>query len=156
MGQIILSKVKPEHQRKDNPTTYFVGGTVGVGKSTVISHLQDIGVMPKSDEAAEIDPDFLKAGLPGYNDGAGAANVHRQSRIVADRVMQDATSAGMDVIIVGTGKRDEHAIGQKRAGHKVVGHFVYAPVQTAEKRLRDRNQAGGRQIRDIKANALGT
>lgn len=155
MGAIILDRVKAEHRNKQNPTTYFIGGTVGAGKDTVVNHLQTIGVIPKDDEAARIDPDFIKAGLPGYNDGKGAGMVHQQSRTATDYVMKDATSQGMDVIVLGTGKREEHPASQKRAGHRVVAHFVYAPTDVADARLRQRNSAGGRQISAMSAQIAG-
>jgi predicted ABC-type ATPase len=148
MGQIILGRVRPEHRNKQSQkTTYFVGGTSGAGKSDVLEKfLQASGIVPNDDEAAHVDPDFIKMGLNGYDDGRGASRVHGDSRAATDYVIKDAVSQGMDVIVQGTGKRTEHLKGAKRNGYRTVGHFVYASDQTATNRSNARNQRGGRQI----------
>lgn len=148
MGRIILGRVRPEHRNKPGKkTTYFIGGTSGAGKSDVLERfLQASGIVPKDDEAAHVDPDFIKMGLRGYNDGRGASAVHADSRAATDYVIKDAVSQGMDVIVQGTGKRTEHLRGAKRGGYRTVGHFVYASDATATKRSTVRNQKGGRQI----------
>jgi predicted ABC-type ATPase len=148
MGQIILGRVRPEHRNKQSQkTTYFVGGTSGAGKSDVLEKfLQANGIVPNDDEAAHVDPDFIKMGLNGYDDGRGASRVHGDSRAATDHVIKDAVSQGMDVIVQGTGKRTEHLKGAKRNGYKTIGHFVYASDQTATNRSTARNQRGGRQI----------
>ena len=147
MGQLILGEVDSAHRGKQGQkTTYFIGGTTGAGKSVVVGHLQKVGVLPTDSEAAHIDPDFIKLGLPGYNDGAGVMNVHHTSRVATDHVINDAEKAGMDTIIQGTGKRDEHLIGARRAGNRIVGHFVYAPIPTATKRQQDRAKETNRNL----------
>jgi predicted ABC-type ATPase len=148
MGQIILGRVRPEYRNKQSQkTTYFVGGTSGAGKSDVLEKfLQANGIVPNDDEAAHVDPDFIKMGLNGYDDGRGASRVHGDSRAATDHVIKDAVSQGMDVIVQGTGKRTEHLKGAKRNGYKTIGHFVYASDQTATNRSTARNQRGGRQI----------
>lgn len=146
MGQIILGRVKPQHRDKKQKTMFFIGGTTGSGKSRVVEHLQKIGILPNDDEAAHIDPDFIKMGLPGFNDGLGAENVHGQSRSSTDYVINDAANAGMDMIVEGTGKRAEHPSGAKRRGDKVSAHYVYAPTNVAESRMDQRAKTTGRKI----------
>jgi len=147
MGRLILNEVDDAHREKTGQkTTYFIGGTTGAGKSIVVDHLQKVGIIPTDKEAAHIDPDFIKLGLPGYNDGAGVMSVHHTSRVATDHVISDAEKAGMDTIIQGTGKRDEHLISAKRAGNKTVGHFVYAPINTATKRQQQRAKETNRNL----------
>ena len=78
-GQEILGKVKPEHKNKPSGerVLYFIGGTTGAGKSTII---KDKKVkLPDATEAAHIDPDDIKTGLRGW-DPRNPGNVHHESR----------------------------------------------------------------------------
>ena len=151
MGRIILGRVKPEHRRKTGKRTfYLIGGTTGAGKGRVLQdHLQKNGLVPQSDEAAHIDPDFIKLGLPGYDDGRGASRVHHTSRISTDHVIRDAASQGMDMIVEGTGKRYEHPRDARARGEKVVAHFVHTPSAIASGRARSRQAETGRSIPDF-------
>jgi hypothetical protein len=146
MGGLILGQVKAEHKNKPKRKMYFIGGTTGAGKGETVKHLQEIGIIPKDDEAAHIDPDFIKLGLPGYNDGKGASRVHETSRVATDHVIRDAQAGGMDTIIQGTGKRTEHLGMARRNGDSTVGHFVYAPTDIAEERQSARGKATGRDL----------
>ncbi len=147
MGRIILGRVRPEHRNKPGQkTTYFIGGTVGSGKGTVVEkHLQANGLIPNDDEAAHVDPDFVKLGIPGFNDGRGIEAVHNTSRVATDKIIKDAVSEGMDVIVQGTGRRTEHLRGAKRSGYRTVGHFVYASDDVAERRATRRAQTSTQQ-----------
>ena len=143
MGQRILGKVKPEHRNKKDRTLYFVGGTTGAGKSTVI---KDGSVnIPGETEAAHIDPDFIKTGLDGW-DPSSPGRVHEASRRSTDHIMGDAMNSGMDMVVQGTGKRTEHLREAKKRGYETVGHFVYIPGKEADKRIAQRTEAGGPNI----------
>ena len=153
MGKIILDRVKPEHKNKKGKRTFFmIGGTTGAGKGRVLEqHLQKQGLVPGDDQAAHIDPDFIKLGLPGYDDGRGASRVHHTSRVATDHVIRDAASQGMDMIVEGTGKRDEHPRGAKNRGERVVAHFVHTPSRIASQRAMQRQRETGRNIPDYSA-----
>lgn len=153
MGKIILDRVKPEHKNKKGKRTFFmIGGTTGAGKGRVLEqHLQKQGLVPGDDQAAHIDPDFIKLGLPGYDDGRGASRVHHTSRVATDHVIKDAASQGMDMIVEGTGKRDEHPRGAKNRGERVVAHFVHTPSRIASQRAMQRQRETGRDIPDYSA-----
>jgi hypothetical protein len=146
MGGLILGQVKAEQKNKPKRKMYFIGGTTGAGKGETVKHLQEIGIIPKDDEAAHIDPDFIKLGLPGYNDGKGASRVHETSRAATDYVIRDAQAGGMDTIIQGTGKRTEHLGMARKNGDATVGHFVYAPTDIAEERQSARGKETGRDL----------
>ena len=144
-GQEILRKVKPEHTNKPSGerVLYFVGGTTGAGKSTIIKDKKIR--LPDSTEAAHIDPDDIKTGLRGW-DPKHPGNVHHESRRVTDRVMDDAMNSGMDVVVQGTGKRTEHLRDAKARGYKTSGHFVWIPDREADRRIVQRTAEGGPNI----------
>ena len=140
------SKGKPPGSRK----LHFVGGTTGAGKTTLI----DDGVMdvPGKNEAAFIDPDWIKTQLVGWDGGRGAGQVHAPSRSITDRAMDAAAEAGTDVVVTGTGKRTEHLRWARQNGYSTSGHFVYVPDAVADERLKARNaanqQSGGPVLPD--------
>ena len=151
MGEIIRGLVKPSNKNKKQRTTYLIGGTTGGGKSTVLDdHLVVQGLVPSREESAHVDPDFIKLGLPGYNDGAGASMVHDESLRSAQRTMDDARQEGMDVVATGAGSTRQRAmIAQaRRNGDKVVAHWVHIPAEEASRRMKARQKETGRTIPD--------
>jgi predicted ABC-type ATPase len=148
MGEIILGRVKQEHRDKPagERTHFAVAGAPGMGKSTLVDFLQKTGAIPKDDEAAHIDPDFVKQGLPGYAGGRGAGQVHMQSATSARRISEDAAKEGMDIITEGTGQRGGYYGDIKKQGYRNVGHWAFTSPDTAVSRLRAREQADGRRI----------
>ncbi len=139
-SQTIIGKVKPEHRNKPagSRKMHFVGGTVSAGKTSLV----DNGTIdiPGDTEAAFIDPDWIKTQLVGWNNGAGAGQVHPASRQITDRVMNSAADEGMDMVVTGTGKRTEHLRWAKQKGYQNVGHFVHIPGDVADTRLAERNR----------------
>ena len=151
MGEIIRGLVKPSNKNKKKRTTYLIGGTTGGGKSTVLDdHLVVQGLVPSREESAHVDPDFIKLGLPGYNDGAGASMVHDESLRSAQRTMDDARQEGMDVVATGAGSTRQRAmIAQaRRNGDRVVAHWVHIPAEEASRRMKARQKETGRTIPD--------
>jgi predicted ABC-type ATPase len=151
MGQIIRGLVKPENKGKKDRTAYIIGGNIGSGKTTVLEgHLVPQGLVPGVEEAATIDPDFIKLGLRGYDDGAGARMVHRDSQKATDKTIVDAAAEGADLVITGSGasRQRQHIREAKARGERVVGHYVHVPKEEAAKRIRSRAQRDGRQIDD--------
>ena len=151
MGEIIRGLVKPSNKNKKQRTTYLIGGTTGGGKSTVLDdHLVVQGLVPSRTESAHVDPDFIKLGLPGYNDGAGASMVHDTSLRSAQQTMDDARREGMDVVATGAGSTRQRAmIAQARQnGDRVVAHWVHVPAEEASRRMKARQKKTGRTIPD--------
>lgn len=148
MGRVILDRVKPKFRNKKNgeKTHYAVAGAPGMGKSTLVDYLQRKGKIPKNDEAAHVDPDFIKQGLIGYAGGQGAGQVHYESANSATRVVDDAVKEGMDVITQGTGQRMRYYKSISDRGYKNVGHWAYTPTDTSIQRLRARKLEDGRSI----------
>jgi len=135
----ILDKVEPQHRNKPpgSRKVHFVGGTTGAGKTT----LMEDGTLnvPDSNAAAVIDPDEIKKGLEGYDNGRGASLVHEASRQSTDKTMDSARDLGTDIVVTGTGKRTEHLQWARNNGYSTAGHFVYIPDDVADKRLAERN-----------------
>lgn len=151
MGQLIRGMVKRKNRGKSDRTTYIVGGNTGSGKSTVLEeHLIPEGIVPSQEEAALIDPDFIKKGLVGYDDGDGAGRVHGESQVAADKTIRDAAQDGMDMIITGSGAKRQitHIRDAKGRGETVVGHWVHIPQPKASQRIKERMQQMGRFIPD--------
>ncbi len=148
MGSIILSRVKEKFRGKPagERTHYAIAGAPGMGKSTLVEYLQKIGEIPKNDEAAHVDPDFIKQGLRGYAGGRGAGDVHIESANSATRVVDDAVTEGMDVITEGTGQRMRYYRSIRDRGYNNVGHWAYTPPSTAIDRLRARKAQDKRTI----------
>lgn len=146
MRDMIIGRVsenargKPKGQRR----LYFIGGTAGSGKSTIVED-NAIGV-PDRNSAAHIDPDEIKKGLVGYDNGRGAQAVHSASRKTADRTMDAAAEEGMDMVVQGLGKRTEHLEMARRNGYKTSGHFAHVPGAVADERILQREQAGGTRL----------
>ena len=151
MGEIIRGLVKPKNKNKKQRTTYLIGGTTGGGKTTVLDeHLVPTGLIPARDEAAHVDPDFIKMGLPGYSDGSGASMVHDDSLRSAQRTIDDARQEGMDIVATGAGSTRQRAmIAQARQnGDRVVAHWVHISQAEASRRLKEREKKTGRKIPD--------
>jgi predicted ABC-type ATPase len=156
MGKLILDQVKPEYRNKPagKRTHYAVAGAPGMGKSTLVDFLQKRGLIPKDDEAAHIDPDFIKQGLVGYAGGQGAGAVHYESANSASRVAGDAARDGMDIITEGTGQRGSYYQRINNDGYKSVGHWAFTPTDVARKRITDRQKEDGRRIDPSITNAV--
>lgn len=151
MGRIIRGMVKPENKNKEERTTFIIGGNTGSGKSTVLDgHLIPNGIVPSSEEAAIVDPDFIKKGLVGYDDGAGAGRVHAESQTSADKTIKDAAQEGMDIVISGSGasRQLQHIREAYARGEKVIGHWVHVSASEASRRIKKRMDEIGRYIPD--------
>lgn len=151
MGKLIRGMVKPEHRNKQDRTTFLIGGNTGSGKTTVLDgHLIPKGLVPSREEAALIDPDFIKKGLVGYNDGDGAGRVHRESQAATDKTIRDAASDEMDMVITGSGasRQIQHMREASERGEKVIGHWVHVPQQEASRRIKRRMDETNRYIPD--------
>lgn len=148
MAQIILERVKKDKRNKKpgERTHYHIVGPGAVGKSTLREYLVKQGLIPADDEAAHVDPDFIKQGIVGYNGGSGSVSVHRESANSATRTVNNAADEGMDIVTEGTGYRLYEYKTTSDASYKKTVHIPFLPFDKAEERLKKRNQKGGRQL----------
>ena len=154
LGQQILDAIFGRAKRKnmdpDRPTLWFLGGTTGSGKSRMRQSGVFVGV-PTPDEIPDIDPDEIKKGHPRWNGGKGALEIHRWSTQWTRYGRRQAIEQQRDHVITGTGVRTDQLSDAKRAGYTTIGHFVYTPVDVAEKRMRARAKDGGTNLPLYKA-----
>jgi predicted ABC-type ATPase len=141
----ILAKIKPQHKGKEpgKRTLYYIGGTSGAGKSSVINS-KTIGI-PDATEAAHIDPDAIKPELEGF-DRHSPMGVQEPAIRSANGATRDALNAGADVVYQSTGKRGEPIDEARKRGDRVVAHFVHVPVPVAEARVAKRYRDGGLNV----------
>jgi len=132
------------------PTLWFLGGTTGSGKSQMRRGGLFVGV-PSADDIPDIDPDEIKKAHPRWNGGKGALEVHRWSTRWTRYGRRQAMEQQRDHVVTGTGVRTEQLSEAKQAGYKTIGHFVYTPVDVAERRMKARAKAGGPDLPLYKA-----
>lgn len=125
----------------ENPTLFFIGGTPGAGKSSLIS----ANSFELPDDTIHIDPDQIKTTLPDW-DISQPDLVHNLSRVRTSEYLRDAISQQQDVAVQGTGKRTEHLKMAKAKQYKTVGHFVWVPDNEADRRIVARRNNGGSNI----------
>ena len=117
-----------------------------MGKTTLRDYLMKEGLIPSDNQAAHVDPDFIKQGITGYNGGSGSVAVHRESAHAATNAVNTAAKTGIDIVTEGTGYRLYDYKTTSDPNYRKVLHIPYLPFATAEARVRERNKAGGRQL----------
>jgi len=147
MGQIILGRVQSKFkgERPGQRKHHAIIGAPGMGKTSLYDFLSRTAIIPGDSEAAHIDPDFVKQGMEGYNGGAGAGNIHRESAMAAMHIYRDAVKEQMDIVTEGTGKRLMDYLNLAK-GYEMVGHAAWIPPSGAKERIRKRKLEDGREI----------
>ena len=149
LGQQIIDSLMKQATKGNSsstyPTLWFIGGTTGSGKSTLRSQgvFTDI---PRPSEAVDIDPDIIKSLHPQWRGGQGAQELHRWSTQWTRYGLSQALAQERDAVVTGTGVRTEQLSAAKSRGYLTVGHFVYVPVDQAQKQMRTRAQDGGTNL----------
>jgi predicted ABC-type ATPase len=123
---------------------FIVMGPPAAGKSTVIEPLA------RREGALVIDADDIKARLPEFDNGLGAAVVHEESALIAERMLNDAIRAGANVALPVVGKtlstlRERIAM-LKGAGYQVSLILVDLPIDKAADRAIARFRKTGRFV----------
>lgn len=146
MSDLIIGRIDESELGKTEPVMYFVGGTMGAGKSTLVKNNGSLTGMPDQSTSAHIDPDEIKTALPGYNGGRGASAVHQQSRVVTDKILDRAINLRADIVLQGTGKRNEHLHAARKQNYRTVGHYVWVPSDESAVRISNRAKSGGTNV----------
>lgn len=139
INKMLHDKIPVEGQA----TMTMLGGGPASGKSSVLN--PDTSGDPHS---VTIDPDAMKAMLPGYkemaaNSSDAASYYHEESSALAKRFYEVAVSRNLNAIYDGTGDGSEASVQKKidtarAAGHKVVGKYVTIDTETAVARNQKR------------------
>lgn len=142
--QEIINKMLRDKVPVDGQATMtMLGGGPASGKSSVLN--PDTSGDPHS---VTIDPDAMKAMLPGYKEMAAktsdaASYYHEESSALAKRFYEVAVSRNLNAIYDGTGDGSEASVQKKidtarAAGHKVVAKYVSVDTETAVARNQKR------------------
>ena len=119
-------------------TMIMAGGGPASGKSFISRTAnEEFG----KDSVVKIDPDDMKAMLPGYRDMAietdeAAGFYHEESSALAKRAYQYACDNNINVVYDGTGDGSEASVAKKMktardAGYEVVGRYVTVDIPEA-------------------------
>lgn len=149
--KIIDDLLKGKTPVEGQATMTILGGGPASGKSSVLN--PDTSGDPHS---VTVDPDMMKALLPGYKEMAGktteaASFYHEESSALAKRFAEAAINRNLNVIYDGTGDGSVNSVQKKidgaRAGnYKIVGKYVTVDTETAvarnQKRYDDAKAAG--------------
>ncbi len=141
--EIINTMLRDKIPVEGQATMTMLGGGPASGKSSVLN--PDTSGDP---HAVTIDPDAMKAMLPGYKEMAAkssdaASYYHEESSALAKRFYEVAASRNLNIIYDGTGDGSEASVQKKidtarAAGHKVVGKYVTIDTETAVARNQKR------------------
>lgn len=148
-------------QRDDSgfvqPTAYFMAGGTASGKSTFLrQHADELG-LPPEESTVHVDPDQIKESLPEYQelkrlgDPYAAQAVHRESGDIARLAIDQATAAGFNVVIDGTGNSSpgefvEQLTRMNENGYAVDVTYVDVALETATDWSLDRAERDGRGV----------
>lgn len=148
-------------QRDDSgfvkPTAFFMAGGTASGKSTFLRQRGDELRLPPEESTIHVDPDEIKNSLPEYQelkrlgDPYAAQAVHRESGDIARLAIDQATAAGFNVVIDGTGNSSpgefvEQLTRMDADGYAVDVTYVDVALETATDWSLDRAERDGRGV----------
>lgn len=125
---------------------HIVMGLPGAGKSSAV-----VRNIRKRIRAIEIDADEVKPRLPGFDGGAGAGRVHKESADIAEMmVMSRSMDNGDNIIFPTIGKNADKLLGlireAKEKGYKVYLYNVDIPLDESIARALTRYVETGRFV----------
>lgn len=134
---------------EDNPVSVFMAGSPGAGKTEASIELLD-NFGPDGPKILRIDPDELRAQIPGYN-GANAWLFQRAVTPIVERVHDLALKQSQSFLLDGTLSNYEVAerniLRSLQRGRLVQILYVYQEPESAWKFVQAREELEGRQIR---------
>lgn len=138
--QIIEEAIK--HDQGGTPTLVVLGGRGGSGKSSLKGVVYD-------ESYAQVDPDRVKAMLPGYAPEK-ASEYHEESSDIAYGIMDAALAAGLSVVLdvtLRSGVKALEAVESAREhGYRVEAHYMFLPREEAARRGVARFLSSGRLV----------
>lgn len=148
----IVSGILKGVKRVKNPHVMMMGGGTASGKSRLI----DDGHVMYPDGSAMIDSDKIKGLIPEYQemlrkDDRGAAFSHEESSAISKLATAQALEMGANVVMDGTGDNSYEKLASKvakwrKAGHRVVAHYVTVDTDEAIRRSAKRAEKKGRKV----------
>jgi adenylylsulfate kinase-like enzyme len=146
-----------ERQKQKQPIIVFTSGPMGVGKSYVLSQLNERSIVPLG-KFVKIDPDMLKSELPEmagylqYDSESAATKLHRESTQMSDVLFEHSLATNRDIIVDGS-LRDVDwytklftRIRTEFPNYKLVILYVSASSNTIKERARKRSEKTGRAV----------
>ncbi|MFT8945963.1 MAG: zeta toxin family protein [Acetobacter aceti] len=131
-----------EHDQGAAPTLVVLGGRGGSGKSSLKGVVYD-------ESYVRVDPDQVKAMLPGYSPEK-ASEYHEESSDIAYGILDAALEAGLNVVLDVTLRSSAKALqaveSAREHGHRVEAHYMFLPREEAAKRGVARFLSSGRLV----------
>jgi len=157
----IVAKALATATPVDDPVAYIMGGGPAAGKSSSIRS----GQVNPPKNSVMIAGDELKAELPEYKemfakkDMKAASMVHEESSHLSKRIQEEASLAGYNTLLDGTGDSSVEKLQTKtdlmRAkGQKVIGVYATVDTETALKRNVARAKVEGRIVPEAAVRAI--
>ncbi|CAB9511715.1 Zeta toxin [Seminavis robusta] len=159
LSRVVQALPNDNTNGKSRPWLVFSAGSMGVGKGYVLTQLHQSGLFP-AQEFLKIDPDFIKSELPefpGYrefstNPSLAATQVHRESTMMADTLLEHALSRGISTLVDGSLRDVDHytelldRIRKEYPQYRVGLIHVVADREIIFQRAKDRAVLTGRDV----------
>lgn len=137
-----------------DPVAVIMGGGGAAGKGTTLRALQRDGLV--NNNSVHVDPDEIKSKIPEYSqimdagDKRGAEVTHKESSLIAERVITEATKQDKNLIIDKTLGNPAKALELieriKSLGYRVIIYGVTVNPDTAVSRAIKRANETGRYV----------
>jgi len=153
ISDAIIGSVTKKRDKNQQKTMWVLGGMPGSYKSSM--RREGFMGIPDRDAAAHIDPDEVKEMIPEYlpwvsQGETGAADyVHKESRDIANNVLQRAADEDLDIVYDTSGlfNRGYKTLSEARGmGYKVVAHYTTGELDTLIEGIKARQEATGRFV----------
>ena len=158
---LIADALAGKHKPDGNPHALFMAGGTASGKTTVLRRNRE-ALAPSVETTVHVDMDEIKNrmgqyGMPEYDqmrtagDRYAATAVHKEAGDIARKMIREASQAGLNVIIDGTGGSDpgkfKHLLSDAHdAGYTVDVLYVNRPTDDAIKLAVRRSDIDGRFV----------
>ena len=139
-GKWIYNGVVKKNKRAD-----IVIGLPAAGKSSVL--VDPLSAFFKS---RIVDSDVVKEKIPEFNNGFGAGNVHEESKLINECILNNAINKGENIVLPVVGSNYDKVLSKinnfKNSGYKVYLHLNELPMYKALGRMINRFVETGRYL----------